>query len=306
MSQPQKGICAEPNLHALYLLFNVVDEDTAQLRIKLAKMLDIFDHYDQEHYEAMVTGVVAIGSNYWLELYPGLIPLELAPFPDIHCEDRQAPAVPCDLFVQIRADRADVCHAVGSEIYDLLKDQAELVEQVKGFRYLEGRDLTGFMEGSDNPRGMKKLAVAIVGDEDTDFAGGSYLHIQRYRHDLDRWNLLNIAQQEVIMGRTREEGVPFASEDDCSSSHYQRCRVLDEQGNPVQILTQNMPYGDMQSQGLFTVSCSRSPKAFSRILQSRILGDRLGNYDKLLDYTKAETGAAFFAPSIQFLKRNGV
>lgn len=81
MPQPQKGICAEPNLHALYLMFNVIDEQDDVIREKLAKILDVFEHYDEEHYEAMISGVVAIGSNYWMELYPCELPLELAPFP---------------------------------------------------------------------------------------------------------------------------------------------------------------------------------------------------------------------------------
>ena len=60
MSQPQKGICAEPNLHAQYILLNVIDEDTHAIRAKLARTLELFEHYDNEHYEAMVTGVVAV------------------------------------------------------------------------------------------------------------------------------------------------------------------------------------------------------------------------------------------------------
>ncbi|MBT1062382.1 Dyp-type peroxidase [Bowmanella sp. Y26] len=303
MSQPQKGICAEPNLHALYLLFNVTDDDTGLIRRKLAKILDVFEHYDEEHYEAMVSGVVAVGSSYWMDLYPGLNPKELSPFPNLACEDRQAPVVPCDLFIQIRADRADICHAVGVEVYELLKDQAELVEQTKGFRYLDGRDLLGFVEGGNNPKGMKKLAVAIVGDDDPDFAGGSYVHVQRYRHDMDRWNRVNIAEQEVIIGRTKEDDVEFPLEDRVLYSHSTRTNLVATTGRPIEILRQSMPYGDMQNQGLFFVSCCKSPKPFMQILHSRIVGDRQGNYDRLLDYSVPETGAAFFAPSVQFIKK---
>ena len=64
MTQPQKGICAEPNLHAQYLLLNVIDDDCEAVRAKLARVLDIFEHFESEHYEAMVTGVVAIGTAH--------------------------------------------------------------------------------------------------------------------------------------------------------------------------------------------------------------------------------------------------
>lgn len=306
MSQPQKGICAEPNLHAQYLLFNVIDDDDQVIRAKLARIIDLFDYYDNEHYEAMVTGVVAVGNNYWMELYPGLLPIELSPFPDMQCEDRCAPVEPCDLFIQIRADRADICHALGIEIYELLRLHVELVEQVRGFRYLDGRDLTGFVYASDNPRGMKKLDVAIVGDDDLDFAGGSYIHVQRYRYDLNRWNALSEKRQEQIMGRQKQTDLVLPSEELMPYSHERRTTILDEQGNKVQLLKQSMPYGDMKVQGLYFVSCAASPKPFKRMLHSMIYGDEQGVYDKFLDYANAETGAAFFAPSVTFIKQQAL
>lgn len=301
MSQPQKGVCAEPSLHALYLLFNVIDEDSARLRKKLAQLLNIFEYYDEEHYEAMVSGMVAVGSNYWLELYPGLIPVELAPFPDLHCEDRHAPAEPSDLFVLIRADRADICHLMGMEVCELLREQTELVEQIKGFRCLEGRDLTGFVVDADNPRGMKKLDVAIVGDSDPDFAGGSYVHLQRYRHDLLRWQQLELARQEMIMGCSKGDNRPLSDTQVAAFSHAARTGSKAKGSN---MLLHSMPYGDMQTQGLMVVCCCNSARPFVERLESMIIGDQEGNYDKWLDYNNAESGAAFFAPSVQFLKRH--
>lgn len=305
MPQPQKGICAEPNLHALYLMFNVTDEQDDLIREKLAKILNIFNHYDEEHYEAMISGVVAIGSNYWMELYPGELPLELAPFPDMSCEDRSAPVVPSDLFIQIRADRADICHAIGVEVYELLKMHVELVEQVKGFRYLDGRDLTGFVDGTENPKGMKKLDVAIVGDEDPSFTGGSYIHVQRYRHNLDRWNQVELEDQEKIIGRTKSDDVEFLSHKKARFAHTKRTSLKDDEGKSLEILRQSMPYGNMKVQGLFFVSCCKSSRPFTKMLESMIFGDETGTYDKLLDFTTPETGAAYFAPSIDFIKRLG-
>lgn len=302
MSQPQKGICAEPNLHAQYLMFNVVDDDDQVIRAKLAHILDVLEHYDEEHYEAMVSGVVAVGSNYWMELYPGQVPKELAPFPDMQCDDRNAPVVPCDLFIQIRADRADICYAIGVEIFELLKPHIELIEQIKGFRYLDGRDLTGFVDGTENPKGMHKFDVAIVGDGDPDFTGGSYIHIQRYKHDMAKWQRTAVKHQEDIIGRTKQDNVEYASEDKPAFAHVKRSGIKDGQGKSIEILRQSMPYGDMSIQGLFFVSCASSPRPFTLMLKSMIFGDENGTYDKLLDFTEAETGAAFFAPSIEFIK----
>jgi len=303
MAQAQKGIIAEPNLHAQYLLFNVVDDDLAAIRTKLARLLDLFEHYDDEHYEAMVSGVIAIGTSFWHELYPDHTPRALSPFPNMQCEDRCAPVQQCDLFIQVRADRLDIVHAMGIEVLDLLKIHIELVEQVRAFRYLDGRDLTGFIDADENPRGMKKLEVAVIGDEDPEFYGGSYIHIQRYRHDMVRWNALSLKRQEAIIGRTKEHNLAVV--DSGLSSHTHRTKLL-RHGKYPSLLKQSMPYGDLLVQGLFYISCSNDGNAFKDILHSRIFGDENGNYDRLLDYTNAETGAAFFAPSIQFIKRSAI
>ncbi|MBC3765374.1 Dyp-type peroxidase [Neptunicella marina] len=301
MSQPQKGICAEPNLHALFLMFNVNDGQEVCIRQLLPKILTIFDHYDEEHYEAMVSGVVAIGSNYWMELYPGHMPELLAPFPDFSERDRSAPVVPADLFIQVRADRADICHAMGLDICELMLPVADLVEQVKGFRYLDGRDLTGFITTPDNPRGMKKFDVAIIGDEDPDFSGGCYMHVQRYQHQLTQWQQLSLERQQQIIGRYKDSGQALADEQLLPDSHLSKTRVTDDNGIPLVLLDQSMPYGDMKVQGVYFVSCAKSPVTFTRMLRNRILADKNGLYDRFLDYTTAETGAAFFAPSIQFI-----
>ena len=303
MTEAQKGICAEPNIHALFLIFTVIDDDTQAMRVKLAHILDLFTYFDEEYYEAMVSGVLAIGTNYWYELSPDIIPKDLAPFPAMNCDDRSAPNSPGDLFIQIKADRMDICYAIGTEIMQLLKVHVDLYEEVRGFRYLDGRDLTGFVDGTENPRGMHKFEVAIVADEDPDFAGGSYIHVQRYRHNMTKWQLLTVASQEEVIGRTKTDNVDYSSEEKLASSHSQRTTLKDDSGNSMEMLRQSMPYGDMSVQGLYFVSCASSPKPFTKMLDSMIFGDEEGTHDKFLDYTCAETGGAFFAPSVTFIKK---
>lgn len=304
MSEPQKGICAEPNLHALYLLFNVVDDDLASVRQKLVDLLDMFEHFDNEHYEAMISGVIGIGSAFWDELYPHAKPEKLSAFPDMQSDDRCAPVLPCDLFVQVRADRLDICQAMGMQVMQSLKLHSELVEQVQGFRYLDGRDWTGFMVADDNPRGSKKFEISLIDNADQTFGGGSYIHIQRYRHDLDKWNKLSEKRQQQIMGKTKQHNLDVTESG--LDSHAFRCKVTGPNGTYPNFLNQSMPYGDLTTQGLYFVSCSSHPSAFSDLLYSRIYGDGNGHYDRLLDYSNAETGAAFFAPSQTFIRSNAV
>ena len=300
MTTPQKGICAEPNLHGMFLLFNVVNDDAAAVRQQLVQILDVFEYFDDEHYEAMVSGVIGIGSAFWDELYPDQRPADLSSFPDMQCEDRCAPVLPCDLFVQIRADRLDICQAIGLEVMRMLKLHTELVEQVQGFRYLDGRDWTGFVLGDNNPRGRKKFDISLVGQHESEFVGGSYIHIQRYRHDMAKWKTLSEKRQQQVMGKTKEHNLDVVGSG--LDSHAFRTKLVGAGGEFPILLDQSMPYGDMATQGLYFVACSSHPSAFKNYLYSRIYGDGNGHYDKLLDYSNAETGAAFFAPSIQFIR----
>lgn len=302
MAREQFGICAEPNLHGSYLLFNVLDDRNAFIRTALSRLPALFEDYADQYSEANLTGVVAIGANYWNEFYPQARPLLLEPFPTMHSDDRVAPSVNADIYIEIRSDRGDVNHIVCSKVCQLLADSVELIEQIQAFRFLDGRDLTGFVDGTENPKGMHRRDVALVKDsDDATFSGGSYLHTQRYQHNLSLWNSLKNKEQEDIYGRTKLENIEYESEDKALTAHTKRTSLKDEQGNSIEILRQSMPYGDMKCQGLFFVSYCHSPKPFTIMLKSMIHGDGHGNVDHLLKYTQAETGAAFFAPSLTFL-----
>jgi len=302
MAREQFGICAEPNLHGSYLLFNVLDDKNAFIRAALSRLPALFEDYADQYSEANLTGVVAIGANYWDEFYPQARPKLLEPFPSMNSDDRVAPSVNVDIYIEIRSDRGDVNHIVSSKVCQLLADSVELIEQIQAFRFLDGRDLTGFVDGTENPKGMHRREVALVKEyDDAIFSNGSYLHTQRYQHNLTLWNSLNNKEQEDTYGRTKLDNIEYNSEDKPLTAHTKRTNLKDEQGNTIEILRQSMPYGDMKCQGLFFVSYCHSPKPFAVMLKSMIYGDKHGNVDHLLKYTQAETGAAFFAPSLTFL-----
>ncbi|MDG1731978.1 MAG: Dyp-type peroxidase [Thalassotalea sp.] len=303
MAREQFGVCAEPNLHSYYLLFNVLDNKNAFVRAALSKLPAMFDNYADQFSEANMTTVIAIGANYWDDFYPNARPKKLKPFSAMKCDDRIAPANNYDLFIEIRSDRADVNHVVSTKVCELLGESVELIEQVKGFRYLDGRDLTGFVDGTENPKGMHKRDVALVDEaSDAEFIKGSYLHIQRYRHNMNLWQSLEEKQQEDIFGRTKRDDIEYASADKPATAHTKRANLKDADGNSIELLRQSMPYGHMKVQGLFFLSYCKTPENFELILKSMIEGDAHGNFDHMLKYTQAETGAAFFAPSVDFIE----
>jgi len=303
MAREQFGICAEPSLHGYYLLFNVVDDDNSYLRQALSRMPELFDNYADRFSESNLTGVIAIGSNYWDELSPEARPSELKSFPSMNNDDRIAPSTSFDLYIEIRSDRADVNHIVSTKVCELLGSSVELIEQVRGFRFLDGRDLTGFVDGTENPQGYHRREVALVANEqDEAFAGGSYLHIQRYRHNMKLWQTVDLKEQEDVIGRTKMDNIEHTDEEIHPCAHIKRVNLKDDEGKSIEILRQSMPYGDMKVQGLFFVSYCNNASAFEMMLEKMIHSDGEGNFDHLLKYTQAETGSAFFAPSLNFLK----
>ena len=306
MAREQFGVCAEPSLHGYYLLFNAVDDNYLFLRKALSRLPALFDKYADRFSEANLAGVIAIGTNFWDELYPAGRPKHLRQFPEMGIEDRTAPANNYDLYIEIRGDRADVNHIVATKVCQLLADSVELVEQVRAFRFLDGRDLTGFVDGTENPRGHHRRRVALINDEqDPEFAAGSYLHIQRYRHNLNLWNSLEVKEQEDVFSRTKVNNEEYSEENKAPTSHIKRVNLKDSEGNSLEILRQSMPYGDMKLQGLFFVAYCHSSEPFELMLTSMIAGDAHGHSDHLLKYTQAETGAAFFVPSLNILAKLG-
>ena len=293
-------------LHGYYLLFNALDDKNLFLRKALSRLPALFDKYADRFSEANLAGVIAIGTNFWDELYPQARPKHLRQFPEMAVEDCIAPTNNYDLYIEIRGDRADVNHIVATKVCQLLADSVELVEQVRAFRFLDGRDLSGFVDGTENPQGHHRRRVALVNEEqDAEFSAGSYLHIQRYRHNLNLWNSLEVKEQEDVFSRTKVNNEEYSEENKAPTSHIKRVNLKDSDGNSIEILRQSMPYGDMKIQGLFFVSYCSSPEPFELMLKSMICGDAHGHSDHLLKYTQAETGAAFFVPSLNILAQLG-
>ena len=299
----QAGICAEPNLHAYYLMFNILPAGFSAMPDALAQVPALWQSLGHTYPDAEFSGLVAIGNQAWDELYPNARPSELTAFPAQVAGARSAPETPFDLFFQLRADRLDVAYIAVQKVLALLAGLAELKDERQGFRYLERRDMTGFVDGTENPQGEDRAAVALV--QEGQFAGGSYLHVQHYKHKLTRWEKLAIADQEQVYGRTKPDDIEFETEQKAPTAHTLRTNLKDDAGNSMEILRQSLPWGTANAQGLVFISCCNTPVHFTRMLESMYQSDEHGHFDHLMLFTQAETGAAFFAPSEQWLSSKG-
>jgi putative iron-dependent peroxidase len=304
MAREQWGICSEANLHGLHLFFNAHEGYEPVIREALSQLPKIFDEVSDQFSEAMFSGVVGIGASFWNELYPDEKPHGLTSFPAMSHEDRHMPASPMDLFIQLRSDRQDVNYIASRRLLSLFGEMVELIEQVPCFRYLDGRDLTGFVDGTENPKGRARREVALI-QEPGKFVNGSYVHVQRYRHHLNKWDKIPTEEQELIIGRSKIEDIEMSKEDMPETAHVKRANIKDANGKTVELMRQSMPYGNLSTQGLLFISYCANPESFKNILTNMVIGSDEGDYDHLLNYTTAETGASFFAPSIDFLLNQG-
>lgn len=300
----QSGIIAEQNRDAIFLLCNQKQEAGALNKVRqlLASLPERVERQRAALPQANLHVTAAIGSAYWQQCCGEQKPALLRPFPALENGLRVAPSTPADLLFIARADQYDACFALINEITEALEGAVHLLDEVHGFRYLDMRDMTGFVDGTENPAGDDRLEVALVGDEDPAFAGGSYLHLQRYEHNLALWNQQPIKVQEDAYGRTKADNIEYAAADKSPHAHTKRTSLKHPDGSSMEILRQSMPYGDAQRKGLMFVSVCRTPAHFELMLKSMVEGDEQGHADKILEFTRAVFGAAFFAPSNDFLR----
>jgi porphyrinogen peroxidase len=248
--------------------------------------------------------VVGIGSEFWDRLFPGAArPAGLHPFEELRGARHTAPATPGDLFVHIRAARLDLCFELARLVTDRLDSHVRVVDEVHGFRSFDERDLLGFVDGTENPEGADADAAVLIGEEDPNFAGGSYLVIQKYTHDLEGWNALSVEQQEAAIGRTKLDDVEFADEDKAPDSHLTLNVIEEPDGTERQIMRFNMPFGRVGTgeYGTFYVAYAKTPDVIEQMLRNMFLGLGEATHDRILDFSTALTGTLYFVPGADFL-----
>ncbi|MPY23460.1 Dyp-type peroxidase [Shewanella psychropiezotolerans] len=302
MPREQLGVCAEGNLHSIYLMFNANEGVETDLRPCIANVAQYIYELTDQYADSAFNGFLAVGANYWDSLYPSARPAQLKPFPAMNADNRDAPALEYDLFVHVRCDRFDILHLVANEISQMFEGLVDLVDEERGFRFMDNRDLTGFVDGTENPKGRSRQEVALIGDEDAAFKSGSYIHVQKFAHNLSKWNRLPQKKQEDIIGRTKQDNIEYESADKPLTSHIKRVNLKDSDGKSMEILRQSMPYGSVKEQGLMFISNCRNSNNFEKMLESMVHGDGNGNHDHLLHFTQALTGSSFFAPSLDFMQ----
>ncbi|MGK2881671.1 MAG: Dyp-type peroxidase [Mycobacterium sp.] len=247
--------------------------------------------------------VASVGSEAWDRLFSGPRPAELHPFVELTGARHHAPATPGDLLFHVRAESLDFCWELASRLLKAMAGAVTVVDEVHGFRFFDNRDLLGFVDGTENPNGQVAVRASTIGSEDPDFAGGCYVHVQKYLHNTSGWEALTVTEQERVIGRTKLEDIELDDDVKPADSHLALNVIEDEDGNELKIIRHNMPFGDLgrQEAGTYYIGYSRTPAVTERMLTNMFIGDPPGNTDRILDFSTAVTGGLFFSPTIGFL-----
>ena len=292
MYTPQAGIFALGTSSHAYLEFDLLDA---------AKYTEFASAISTIREPRTTTGGVNFVIGFRPELWRQIVPEDAPPGVEGFNKDIQGtegfvmPATQHDALVWLSGSAYDVIFDMARSVVHDLEGQASLVEETSSWSYRHDRDLTGFIDGSENPT-LLDAPVAALLPEGVLGAAGSVLLLQKWKHKTAEWEALPVAQQERIMGRTKPDSIEL--ENKPSDSHVTRTDQ-DEFGH---IFRRNMPYGSVDDHGTVFVGFSADQQRLSKMLDS-MAGLINGTRDALTRYTQPLTGSYYFVPSVESLRR---
>lgn len=303
MHTHSQDVLASPNKNTIFMVWNFNENASVQEPFqRLCALIANINHSAAIRFpNAGATVVMGIGFEAWQQLgLPQPLPKEFQKFAPIAGSRHTAVSTRGDLHFHIRAQEHSFCIDAATLISDALTYVAHSVEEVHGFRYWDGRSILGFVDGTENPQGETDRAhFGIVGDEDPDYCGGSYLFVQKYIHDMRQWNALPVAEQEKVIGRSKTNDVEMDDDQKPSNSHSALANV----GDDLKIVRDNMPFGNPSTNemGTYFIAYARSFDTVKKMLTHMFVGVPEGNSDRILDYSTPQTGTLFFVPSADML-----
>ena len=274
-----------------YLEFDALNQNAAQDLVSAVSTLR-----EPRTTVGGVNLVVGFRPELWNEVAPAQAPAGVQGF--------NAEIVGAGGFV-IPCTQRDVCFWVAGSAYDVvfdvahraiaaLKGVARIAEETSSWAYRHDRDLTGFIDGSENPSLVDAPEVALI-PEGKPGEAGSILLLQKWKHETSTWESLPVDQQELVMGRRKLDSVEL--EDKPSDSHV----ASTDQDEFGKIFRRNMPYGTVTHHGTMFVGFSADQRRLSTMLES-MAGLDTGVRDALTRYTRPVSGAYYFVPSTESLR----
>lgn len=298
----QSVILPLPSDHARFIVLRLKELTISELKEQLEDLFNTRDRLITQHPNAQIKTAVAFGPELWAQLY-SQAPAGFKQLDPIQGSFNM-PVVPADVLIHIAAQRTDICFALSQTFFDGIQDKVDVLDERVCFRNFDGRDLTGFIDGTENPQFPDDRAETALLSEDAGiFADGSFVFAQRYAHNLDKWKKLKVDAQEHVIGRTKLESIELNEDEQPENSHVSRTVVEDDEGEELAILRHSLPYGDGRGdQGLFFIAYTKDFSIIDSMLVRMFGTSGDGIHDRLLHFVTPMDGAYYFAPSEELLE----
>ena len=330
---PQR-VLVPPSPYAIFLVLTVRPGFESTAKDFLSEIAGLTRTVGFRSREDDLSCVTGIGADLWDRMFTAPRPSDLHPFIEQRGDVHTAPSTPGDLLFHIRARRMDMCFELARLIGDALDGAVDVADEVHGFRYFDERDILGFVDGTENPEDQGAVdavflhpddvaedsaldsaeagpdvaaaaggAGSVSGNGAPGYPGSTYVIVQKYTHDMSGWDELSVEEQEAAFGRHKLSDVEFAEEDKAPNSHLVLNSIEDEDGNDREIVRDNMVFGSVGAEeyGTYFVAYAADVTTTEQMLENMFIGDPVGTYDRILDFSTAVTGGPFFVPSQDFL-----
>lgn len=306
MGIESQNVTDYPNSNTIFMVWKLGDDPKVKdiFRQLCALVLNINNSVFNRFPDSRASCVMGIGHNAWKILdLPYPLPKELTHYEEIRGDKHVAVSTPGDLHFHLRADNKSLIFDMAIEISKLLTPVAESILEVHGFKYWDARSILGFVDGTENPHGEDRDFFAKIGDEDLPYKGGSYLFVQKYIHNMDAWKSLSTEEQEKVIGRSKENDIEMSDDVKPSNSHIALANIEGENGEELKIVRDNMPFGSPSTNefGTYFIAYSNTFTTTKKMLTNMFVGNPVGNYDRILDFSTAVTGTLFFVPTRNML-----
>jgi putative iron-dependent peroxidase len=290
MPTAQPGIFAQGTRSHRHLEFDV------NSGVEPAAVLDALRNLRQPSVTAGGANiVVGFRPSLWKRLCPGDAALDEFELPALAGLAR----TPHDVWIWTHGTGEDIMLDVARAVAALLAKVASLQTDLAGFVYHDGRDLTGFIDGTENPPVEEANEVAVIAPGNPG-AGGSFAITQRWVHDLAAFHALSVDDQQRVFGRTKPESIELDDDAKPATAHIARV-VIEEDGEELEIYRRSVPYGRVHELGLYFVAFSADHTRFEKMLGRMFGATDDGLHDRLTDFTHTVSGATYFVPSVESL-----
>ena len=294
----QVGVLSDPSTFAEYLTFVLKSTaDTDSVQDALSQVVGIEKSISQKDPSANLNITVAVSKSAWPLVIPDIAaPIHLTTFPDMQDGSRHFPSTEGDIFLIIKSERIDLNFQAAKYLLTAFRDCADLVEDIQGFKYLDNRDLIDFVDGTENPKNQARINAVLVQDDEEIHTGGSYLTVQRYVDKELEWRKQPQEYQEQVIGRTKFDNIELDDDAKPAWAHNAKSKVIIDD-KEIKMLRQNRPFGNALEHGTMFIGFAADSNVIDISLRQMIFVDDNGDYDRLLDFVDAKSGANYFVLS---------